>query len=208
MRTQTLARRTPVCKVSSEKFLPEPSTQRCYPETLGQAAVETFRARYDRVVLAITLLATAAMAAAALLVWLQPVPLPVPIFRYGFSGLLLLILALTYLYSPTGFSVAPDGLRIHRPIGAHVLPLASLRAARRAAPGELCGLRTFGSGGLFGIFGWFYVRRYGHYRAYVTSRRDMVLVQAERVYLLSPERPDEFLRLLSQWVPGLPTAKA
>lgn len=166
--------------------------------------MEIFRARYDGLVLAITALATAVMAGVALLVWLLPVPRPVPSFQYGLSGLVLLILGVTYLYSPAGFSVGPDGLHIHRPLGARVLPLASIRAARRAAPGELCGLRTFGSGGLFGIFGWFYARRYGHYRAYVTSRRDLVLVQAERVYFLSPERPDDFLQRLHEWSPNLP----
>lgn len=170
--------------------------------------MEFFRARYDGLVLAITVFSTAVMAGVTLLVFFLPVPRPVPSFQYGFAGAVFLILALTYGFSPSGFSVGPDGLRIHRLIGQHLLPLSNIRAARRAAPNELCGLRTFGSGGLFGIFGWFYARRFGHYRAYVTCRRDLVLVQAERIYLLSPERPDDFLRVLSQWVPGLATPRA
>lgn len=166
--------------------------------------MEIFRARYDGLALAITVLATAVMAGVALLVWLLPVPRPVPSFQYGLSGLVLLILGVTYLYSPTGFSVGPDGLRIHRLRSAIVIPLASIRSAQGASPRDLCGIRTFGSGGLFGTYGWFYARRYGHYRAYVTCRRDLVLVQAERVYFLSPERPEEFLRRLHEWCPNLP----
>lgn len=168
--------------------------------------MEFFRAPYDRLTVTITVLGTGVLIGAGLLVLL--LPLPTPSFSRAVGVSVLGILFLTYLYSPRGYSLGPDGLRIHRPIGPHVVPRAAIRSARRAAPRELCGLRTFGSGGLFGFFGWFYARKFGHYRAYVTSRQNLVLVEAERVYLLSPERPDEFLRRLADWVPGLSTGKA
>ncbi len=122
-------------------------------------------------------------------------------FSWPATLFLLVVALVTYGLSPRGFSLSPDGLRIHRPLGAIILPFGRVRSARRAQPRELCGLRTFGSGGMFGFFGWFWSRKLGHYRAYVTHRQDMVLVEAERPYLLSPERPDDFLCSLSQWLP-------
>lgn len=161
------------------------------------AAVDYFRARYEALVIGITAFSVLIMGGVAL-----PVLVFVP---QRFSSLtvlfLLAVVLVTYGLSPRGFSLSPDGLRIHRPFGAHVLPFARIRSARRAQPGELGGLRTFGSGGMFGFFGWFWSRKMGHYRAYVTHRQDMVLVEAERTYLLSPERPDDFLRSLSNWLP-------
>ena len=160
--------------------------------------MEYFPVRYDGLVIGITAFSLLIFGGVSFLVLLF-VPQR---FSWPAAVFLLVVLLITYGLSPRGFSLGPEGLRIHRPFGAHVLPLGKVRNARRAQPGELCGLRTFGSGGMFGFFGWFWSRKLGHYRAYVTHRRDMVLVEAERPYLLSPERPDDFLRTLSHWLPG------
>ncbi len=157
--------------------------------------MDYFRARYDALTLGITAFSLLILGGMSLLV-LTFVPQR---FSWPAALLLLTVVLITYGFSPRGFSLSPDGLRIHRPFGAHVLPYDRIRSARRAQPGELCGLRTFGSGGMFGFFGWFWSRRLGHYRAFVTNRREMVLVEAERPYLLTPERPEDFLRSLSQW---------
>ncbi len=160
--------------------------------------MEYFRARYDALTLGITAFSLAILSGVAF--W-GLVLVPIRFFGVVVAATSLVVL-MPYGFSPRGFSLSPDGLRIHRPFGTHVLPFDRIRAARRAQSGELCGLRTFGSGGMFGFFGWFWSRRLGHYRAYVTHRQDMVLVEAERPYLLSPERPDDFLRALSQWLPA------
>jgi len=159
--------------------------------------MDYFRARYDGLVIGITAFSVLIMGTVSL-----PVLLFAPQRFSSFVVLfLLVVVAVTYGLSPRGFSLSPDGLRIHRPFGAHVLPYDRIRSARRAQPKELCGLRTFGSGGMFGFFGWFWNRKLGHYRAYVTHRQDMVLVEAERPYLLSPDLPDDFLLALSHWLP-------
>lgn len=163
--------------------------------------MEFFRARYDRLSKGSTALVLVLLAGAALLVLWRPVP--VAWVRYQLLLLFVLIPALTYSYSPLGYSVGPEGVRIHRLRGPVLVPLAAIRGARRAAPDELGGIRTFGSGGLFGFFGRFWSRRFGHYRAYVTHRHNLVVVEAERVYLLSPERPDDFLHRLREWLPQL-----
>lgn len=165
--------------------------------------MEFFPARYGRPTLVITLLASAVLVGAGVALGLESHLEPT--LRLPLAALLFLIFFLVYLYSPQGFSIATDGLRIHRPRGAILIPAPTIRWARRAEPRELCGLRLFGSGGLFGFFGIFYARRFGLYRAYVTHLDDLVVVEAKRVYLLSPEGSEEFLHHLRQWIPGVRT---
>lgn len=161
--------------------------------------MDYFRARYDGLALGITAFSLAVLGGVAF--W-GLVLAPIRFFWVVVAATSLVVLV-TYGFSPRGFSLSPDGLRIHRPFGATILPFDKIRSSRRAQPSELCGLRTFGSGGMFGFFGWFWSRKLGHYRVYVTHRQDMLLVEAERPYLLSPDRPDDFLRSLSQWLPTL-----
>jgi hypothetical protein len=164
--------------------------------------MEFFRAApYDRAAVVLTGVGLLALGGVGLLVAFLPVP--VLELRLGIPSAAFLILLLTYSFSPQGFSVGPEGVRLHEAGNSVLLPLASLRRARRAEPRELCGLRTFGSGGLFGFFGWFWSRQFGHYRAFVTNRHRLVLIEADRVYLLSPDRPEEFLRRLADWRPDL-----
>ncbi|MFQ5724431.1 MAG: PH domain-containing protein [Terriglobia bacterium] len=164
-----------------------------------------FRAPYDGLATGITIAVLGLFLGGAGVVVSQPA-LP-PALRYGLAALFLLIPLVTYSYAPTGYRVGPEGVRIQRGWGSVLIPRERLRGGRRAEGLELWGIRTFGSGGLFGFFGWFYSRRFGHYRAYVTHRHKLVVVEAERVYLLSPDRPDEFLRQLSEWLPALRAAE-
>ena len=163
--------------------------------------MEFFRAPYDRLAVALTVVGLAIIGGAGLLFVLLPVPFLA--LRLGVPAACLVIILLTYRYSPCGYSVGPEGIRIHQGLGSTLLPLTSLRAVRRAGPGELCGLRTFGSGGLFGYFGWFWNRRFGHHLIYARSRHNLVLLEAGRVYLLSPDRPEEFIQRLREWRPDL-----
>lgn len=159
-----------------------------------------FRASYDRLTRVLSPILVAVFVGSALLVWAVPTP---PMIRYGATLLFLLIPLITYLYSPAGYSIGPEALYIHRVRGVVRVPMESIRSARRGGSGELRGVRTFGSGGLFGYFGRFYSSRLGHYRAYLTQRGNLVVIEAEHTYVLSPDRPEEFLRHLQEWAPAL-----
>ena len=64
------------------------------------------------------------------------------------------------------------------------------------------GLRLFGSGGLYGYFGYFYMKRIGRVRMYATNRHNMVLLvdQKGRKILVSPNEVDRFIQQLGKSV--------
>jgi len=83
---------------------------------------------------------------------------------------------------------------VHRLLWSTRLPRAGLESAQ-VEPGTMRGsLRTFGNGGAFSITGFYYNKRLGSYRAYVTDpRRLVVLRYANRRVVLSPATPEDFV---------------
>jgi hypothetical protein len=69
-------------------------------------------------------------------------------------------------------------------------------------------LRLFGNGGLFAFAGWFWNRRIGRYRAFATDfKRAVVLKFPQRTIVITPEKPEEFVKALSERLPHLPDGK-
>lgn len=97
-------------------------------------------------------------------------------------------------FSPRGYSLGPDGLRIDRPARPVQVSLSTLRSARRVEAKMMKGWPVWGFRGFLGCVGYFYYRPLGYYRAYVTNKEKLVLVEADRPYLLSPDDTEEFLR--------------
>ncbi len=66
------------------------------------------------------------------------------------------------------------------------------------APTAMAGsLRIAGNGGLFSFTGWFWSRRLGRYRAFVTDpARSVVLKFSDRTVVVSPDVPEEFVAAL------------
>ena len=75
------------------------------------------------------------------------------------------------------------------------LSRASVWSQRRFEPDAMRGsIRTFGNGGAFSFSGFYYNKRLGSYRAFVTDpRRAVVLRYATRRVVLSPAAPDDFV---------------
>jgi len=107
----------------------------------------------------------------------------------------ILVVALAYAWSPRAYRVSPGVLTISRLIGAVHVPLASIRAARKAVAGDLTGaIRLWGNGGLFGYYGFFRTSSLGVSRWYVTNRANaVVLITDSRPLVVSPDDVDAFL---------------
>jgi hypothetical protein len=56
--------------------------------------------------------------------------------------------------------------------------------------------KTFGSGGLFGWFGLFHITEIGEVWIYARRTKDLILIKADKNYLLAPENPKEFMKNL------------
>lgn len=111
--------------------------------------------------------------------------------------LLLGILLASYLLAPRGYRIEGGALLIRRPIGPVRIPIGRIRRVEKLPPEAIKGaVRTFGNGGLFGFYGRFRNKRLGSFRMYVTDRSRLVLVEADHLYVLSPDRPDMFVETL------------
>jgi hypothetical protein len=99
-------------------------------------------------------------------------------------------------YAPTGYRLAPDGIRIERRAGPVVIPYRRIRAVDQGSR-SVVGMSLFGSQGVFGRFGTFWNMRLGFYRLYLTNRDAVVWLATEEGWVgLSPDRPDEFMARL------------
>lgn len=87
---------------------------------------------------------------------------------------------------------------MHRLLWDTKLPRIGLESACVEPDALRRSIRTFGNGGAFSFTGFYWNKRLGSYRAFVTDlRRTVVLRYAKRRVVLSPDAPEEFVRDLA-----------
>lgn len=115
------------------------------------------------------------------------------------SILLILIIAISYILSTDSYSIIPgEMLVIHKVIGNIMIPCNNIQHIDIIHPNILwLSIRTFGSGGLFGYFGYFYNKEYGRMQWYATQRKNcLVLITNNGKKILIT--PDDMMGLLQQ----------
>jgi hypothetical protein len=119
----------------------------------------------------------------------------------------LLVLCVIYAwvwlrFRPRAFILDEDGLEVVWPLKRRRIPRDRIREARltdrHALRRDLGWGFRLGAGGLWGAFGWLWTQRRGPVQMYVSRSRDLVWIDLgpERPWLITPERPDELVRLL------------
>ncbi len=100
--------------------------------------------------------------------------------------------------APRGFVLEGSTLRVERPLRPLSIRLAEIREAAILPDGALRGmLRVGGSGGLFGLYGWFWSRTLGGFRMYASRSTGLVRLETRSGRIvLSPEPPERFLEAL------------
>jgi len=158
----------------------------------GEMADGAFDARYDRLTKIVSALAVALLVA-----------VPVMALQAGWIGVVAAlgsaaVLALSFAFSPRGYEISSGAFRVKRLAGDVVFPLDRLRFVRDATAADFWGsVRLWGSGGLFGYYGWFWSKALGRSRWYVTNRnRTVVIADGDQLILVSPDNRDEFLAAL------------
>jgi hypothetical protein len=118
----------------------------------------------------------------------------------------LVILFGAALFTVRGYSISSDSILVHRLLWSTVLPRTGLESAH-AEPDAMRGsIRTFGNGGAFSFTGFYYGKRLGSYRAYVTDpHRTVILRYAKRRVVLSPATPEDFVYDLAAAKPQPPS---
>jgi len=102
-------------------------------------------------------------------------------------------LFLPYLWSPRSYIVRDNLVVVRRPIGDLTIDMSK---QPRLWKWTWWGLRLFGSGGLYGYYGYFAFKGTGRVRMHATNRHNMVLIEDARgrKHLISPDRPKEFIK--------------
>ncbi len=119
------------------------------------------------------------------------------------AGLGVLILALSYAYSPRGYTISEQAILVERLFGNARIPLDGIRELRVAAADDFQGcIRLFGNGGLFGYYGLYQTSKLGKCTWYVTNRsKSVVVVTGTKTAVFSPDDVDGFLAAIRASVP-------
>ena len=112
---------------------------------------------------------------------------------YGVALLCFGFLAISYFYSPRGFRVSDAAVIVDRPAGDVEIAIESVESVE---PFQISGtgtIRTFGNGGLFGVYGRFYNEELGSFRIYGSRMGEAVLLRTrEGPFVLTPDDSEDF----------------
>jgi hypothetical protein len=106
-------------------------------------------------------------------------------------------------FRPTLFVVGPREVEIVWPLRRRAIARDDIVAARltdkHALRDEVGRAMRVGAGGLFGGFGWLWTEKRGMVRMYISRTDGFVWIECRsgRPWLITPERPDAFVRALS-----------
>jgi len=105
------------------------------------------------------------------------------------------------LWAPKRYRISDSAVIVHKWIGDELIPFEKITSVEILDSGEVFSgdLRAMGIGGYHGIYGTFTGGALSSFRALVTNYGPLVVLRMKREYpiVLSPERPNEFVRELN-----------
>jgi hypothetical protein len=117
------------------------------------------------------------------------------LLKAGFLALFGGILAIPILWAPRGYTIRSRTVLVKRLVGDAEIHVVE---EPRIWNWTWWGIRLFGSGGLYGYFGYFAFRGLGRVFMHATNRRNLVLIKdvGGRKYLISPDNPQRLIQRL------------
>lgn len=147
-----------------------------------------------KIITGLTLALLTGMSLSGALFMPDSAPLPA---RLLVTWIPLAILLGTLPFLIRGYSLTPNALLIERLGWQNRFALADVTSAAINPEALRGSLRLFGSGGLFGFFGWFCNKRIGVYRAYGTDPKRAVIIKLKhRTIVVTPDNPQRFVEEL------------
>ena len=150
-----------------------------------------FHAPWGRELTVLTTIATAMVAGIAVFIWTKGGRVT--------PAVLLLVHAIPLALTVRRYELVPGALLIRRLWWDTRWPLDG-RVTATVRPDVMArSWRIWGNGGLFAISGYFSNAALGRYRAFVTDfKRTVVLDTPRGIVVVSPDRPDDFVRALER----------
>lgn len=106
------------------------------------------------------------------------------------SGFFLMVLVISWALHPTGYSINAERLTIHRPFSNIHFRVQVIEDILTPTNEEMrWTMRTFGNGGLFGIYGKFWNKKFGSMTWYATRRSNYILMvlTKQRKIVVTPD---------------------
>ena len=111
------------------------------------------------------------------------------------------ILLFSFLFAPQGFTIEATGITVVRKTSPVFIEIGRIQNVSRIERGRFMkSTRTFGNGGLFGYYGSFRNKELGSFKMYATHRDYGVLIEADKNYVITPDRPDEFVEVVKSYL--------
>ena len=166
--------------------------------------MKKYTASLDLTAKIITCCVAAVLIVIAVGVWVAPDNGEEIRVRIWVTTMMLVILAVGFSFAPTQFSITGKGIEIRRFWTNVLIPFERIQSVRKLEKIPSKGLiRTMGSGGFFGYYGYFRNNEFGSMTWYVTHRSQVLLLEvgSEKI-LISPDDMDDFEQNLQSGLLG------
>ena len=128
-------------------------------------------------------------------------PLRVNTLHFWLGLLPLISIAVAALFTIRGYSIHGESIFVQRLFWSTRLSLAGLQSVKFRPDVVRGSTRTFGNGGFFSFTGYYRNKDLGSYRAFVTDPKRVVVLRFPKgAVILSPDSPEEFVRVLSAYL--------
>jgi Bacterial PH domain len=157
-----------------------------------------YRAPWSKSLIVASIFATLVCLGVAYAFW--TLPMASESLRLWLGLLPLATILLCALFVVRGYSIANGNLLIDRLFWKTRVSLRELRSVKFDPTATHRSIRTFGNGGFFSFTGYFRNKQLGSYRAFMTDRRRAVVLRfPSSVIVISPDRPEDFVNMISQY---------
>jgi Bacterial PH domain len=165
---------------------------------LASSVMKRFNAPWSTSLIVVSAIVTTVCLAVTALLWRSLTAAEFGSFSFWLTLLPLALVVGSALFTVRGYTLSGDVLFIHRLFWSTRLTLAGFRSAEFHPAAMRGSIRTFGNGGFFSFTGWYRNQLLGSYRAFATEPQLTTALRfTDRTVVLSPDRPEEFIRELS-----------
>jgi hypothetical protein len=159
-----------------------------------------FRAPWSKSLIVASIFATLVCLGVAYAFWTLPAEPSFEPLRLWLSLVPLAVILICALFIVRGYSITNNALLIDRLFWKTRVSLRELRSVKSDPIATHRSIRTFGNGGFFSFTGYFRNKELGSYRAFMTDRRRAVVLRfPSSVIVISPDRPEDFVNMISQY---------